>query len=193
MKRSWTCPHNKDVHIVGKCVVTECPYHLQRVNELFKIESKETNCAYYDSDIMQNVSSSRTQISALSRDSRRLLSPKLIRNTFEDARNSGKTLYNLTHEISNNKNCCRRCGYPTNKLECVSTDICNTRRNWVKTVCSQYQVEESTIKFQMIWKLLLRNELFLPQNSLRVGYSLCSSKDITDNPNIPQEYLEKSP
>lgn len=190
MSRSYTCPHNKQVHLTGKCVIKECPYHLSRVNELFKIESKDTDCAYYDSDIMQNVSSSRTQISALSRDPRRLLSPKLIRSTFEDARNSGKTLYMLTHEVINNHNCCVKCGYPTNKANCISSEMCKARRNWVKSVCSQYQIEESITKFQLIWKLLLNNELFLPQNSLRVGYSLCSQRDVINNPNIPIDYLD---
>lgn len=192
MKRSFSCPHNQEVHIVGKCVIKECPYHLHRVNEIFKIESKDTDCAYYDSDIMQNVSSSRTQISALSRDPRRLLSPKLIRNSFEEARNSGKTLYTLTHEITNNNNCCQRCGYPTNKANCVSSQTCNSRLNWIKSVCSQYQIEESITKYQIIWKLLLKNDLFLPQSSLRVGYSLCTQKDVNNNPNIPPEYLNTS-
>ena len=59
----FICPHNEDVQIKGTCCITECPYHLNRVSEFFKIEVAEenkTNCVYYDSDIMANVASSRT-------------------------------------------------------------------------------------------------------------------------------------
>lgn len=194
MVKSFQCPHNKTVHIAGKCVINECPYHMSRVNELFNIEVKSTACAYYDSDLMQNVSTARTQISALSRDPRRRISPKLIRSTFENAKNTSKTLYMLTHEVVNNNFCCENCGYPIKRgIKCTAVDLCNSRKNWVQSVCSQYQIDTSISKYQVVWRLLLQNELFLPQNSLRIGYSLCNQHDVKGNPNIPEEYLEFSP
>ncbi len=166
MKTS-TCPHNKNVHIVGKCVINECPYHMSRVNELFDLERRETDCAYYDSDIMQNVS---------------------------NARHQSKSLHTLTHEVVNNGFHCENCGYPLQKgFKCVSSELCSSRRNWLQSVCSQYQIDNSISKYQVVWKLLLQNELFLAQNTLRIGYSLCNKHDVANNPNIPAEYLEHSP
>ena len=125
----FTCPHNQSAHIDGKCVITECPYHMKKVRELFDVEEKDTGCSYFDSDIMQNVSPNRTQISALSRDPRRRFSPKLIRISYETALLYTKTLRELTHKVAKAKICCPRCGYLRQSPgKCVSTAACNGRK-----------------------------------------------------------------
>jgi len=162
---------------------------MQRVKDLFDIPEKETGCSFYDTDLMQNVSVNRTQISALSRDPRRRLSPKLMRDSYETSIEQAKTLYSLTHTVTAAQHHCKNCGYPGRAIRCVSTDVCKARREWVKFICSLYQIECSITKFQIIWELLLKNEISANETSLKMGLSLCQSKDVVKNQNIPQQWL----
>ena len=191
---AFRCPHNTEVEIMGKCCINECPYHMDRVSQLFAIDHGETNCVHYDSNLMQNVSVKRTQISALSREPRRRLSPKLMRSSFEDAVQQTKTLYTLTHSVSNTHDGCKNCGYPIKAgIRCVSVDLCKARKEWVKFICSQYSVEENITKFKIIWQLLFKNEISASEATLKNGFALCSSKEITkliNDPNVTSDFKE---
>ena len=190
MSASYICPHNESASIKGPCCISECPYHMMRVKDIFDIPAGETNCAFYDTDLMQNVSTNRTQISALSRHPQRRLSPKLIRGTYENSVEQARTLHALTHSITPNRNYCKHCGYPSKGFECVSTDLCKTRKEWAKFICSQYKIEPSIIKYQNIWSCLLKNEIFANETTLKTGITLCAARDVQGNPNIPQEWLQ---
>lgn len=190
MSSSFLCPHNEQVHIEKECTITECPYHMTRVKDIFDIPLGETHCSFYDSDLMQNVSTNRTQISALSRHPNRRLSPKLIRGSYETAVDQARTLHALTHSVTQSKNNCKHCGYPTTKgYECTSVDLCKTRKEWAKFICSIYKIEPSITKFQNIWFYLLKNEISANETTLKTGITLCNSKDVLGNPNIPQDWV----
>lgn len=180
---SFVCPHNESVTILEHCPITECPYHVQQVSKLFTLDEEKTGCVYHDTDMMANVSDSRTQISALSRDKRRQVSPKSIKTIYEDALTYMRTLYELTHSISSTKHYCKNCGYLTtnNKMQCVSTTICESRKQWVKMVVSKYALEdESAPKYSLIWELLLTNKIHLEESALEIGRSLCSQRDLRE-------------
>jgi len=179
---SFACPHNSTVTILEHCPITECPYHVQQVSKLFTLEEEKTGCIYHDTDMMSNVSDSRTQISALSRDKRRQVSPKSIKTIYEDALTYMRTLYELTHSVSSTKHYCKCCGYPsTEKMKCVSDTICKFRQEWVRMVVSKYALEdESAPKYSLIWELLLTNKIHLEESALENGRNLCSQKDLRE-------------
>lgn len=176
---SFSCPHNPDVFIIKKCCITECPFHTDQVSQLFTLETIETQCIFYDTDMMANVSDSRTQISALSRDKRRTVSPKNMRSLYEDALLYMKTLYDLTHKVGSYRHTCTNCGYPTGKGSCMSKSICSDRREWTQFVLSLYNVEDTFSKRQLVWELLLGNQIHLEDSAKHRGISFCSSKDVS--------------
>lgn len=185
---SFACPHNESVTIIAQCPIQECPYHTQQVSKLFTLAESKTCCVYHDTDMMANVSDSRTQISALSRDKRRQVSPKSIKTIYEDALTYMRTLYELTHSISSAKHYCKNCGYPQHDtgikcddggVRCVSTTICQSRQGWVSMVVSKYALEdESALKYSLIWELLLTRKVHLEESALENGRNLCSQKDL---------------
>ena len=179
---SFKCPHNESVHILNACPITECPFHYEKVSVFFKIDKRETNCVYYDSDIMSNVSDNRTQISALSRDSRRTVSPKAIKESYDDALAYIKTKIHLIHDISSNRHSCKSCGIPLNtKAElCVSVSACSSRKEWVKYIASLYGIEINQSTKQLIWELLFKDKIHLEEQAKQLGYSLCPSRLLPD-------------
>lgn len=180
MSDSFVCPHNDLVSIVKQCCIAECPFHVEKASQLFEVETVTTNCIFYDTDLMANVSESRTQISALSRDKRRLVSPKAMKSMYEDSLLYMKTLYTLTHKVGNTKHTCNKCGYPTKtKFNCSSTSICNDRLRWAQYVLSLYGIENSLSKFQLVWELLLTKQIHLEEKAKELGVSFCSNKDLS--------------
>ena len=181
-RTKFICPHNEDVQITNKCVITECPYHMDRVKDFFTIEidsNYATNCVYHDSDLMTNVTASRAQISALSRDNRRVLNPKVIKNMYDAYLQRIKILYTITHSLPDNSNCCKNCGYPDASPKCVSTTLCNTRMHWVNSVISLFYTDSTLIKKQLIWQILLNKELKgIEKILIENGINLCSKKHI---------------
>lgn len=174
------CPHNESVLIIQRCPITECAYHTEQVSKLFTLEADNTGCVYHDTDIMANVSDSRTQISALSRDKRRQVSPKSIKTMYEDGLMNIRTLYELTHSISTSKHYCQKCGYPQqpNILKCVSPTLCASRLEWINLVISRYTLDASVVLYSLIWELLLTDKIHLEESALEIGRSLCMQKDI---------------
>lgn len=186
-KQSFVCPHNENVSIINQCPITECPFHVQSVSIFFEIKNPKTNCVYYDSDIMSNVSDNRTQISSLSRDSRRTISPKSVKESYDDALQYIRTKIKLIHDISSVSHSCKNCGYPLKKTtenhyRCMSTSLCKSRQEWVNYVISLYGLDANTSTKQLIWESLFKNEIHLEQRARELGYSLCSSKDMAKIP-----------
>lgn len=179
---SFKCPHNETIHILKQCPIEECPFHHKRVSMFFNVDKQDTMCVYYDSDIMANVSDNRTQISALSRDSRRTVSPKAIKESYDDALSYIKTKINLVHDISSTKHSCKCCGLPISPKQeiCLSASVCGARSEWTKYVTSLYGVDNNLATKQLIWELLFKDKLHLEEAAKYLGYSLCPSRLLTE-------------
>tara|TARA_B100001146_G_C16069592_1_gene385830 strand:- start:302 stop:799 length:498 start_codon:yes stop_codon:yes gene_type:complete len=153
---------------------------MSRVGKFFDVnveDDSKTDCVYYDSDLMTNISHSRTQISALSRDPRRLLNPKVMKGVYEDTLGKMKTLHILTHSVPHNSQSCSKCGYP-GVIKCVSATLCDTRNNWVNYVLDIFSVDKIRIKKQLVWETLFKKELFCERTVIENGINASSSKHI---------------
>ena len=179
---SFKCPHNEQVHILKSCPIIECPFHYNKVSMFFTVEKQDTNCVYYDSDIMTNVSDNRTQISALSRDSRRTVSPKAFKESYDDALSYIRTKIHLVHDIASTKHSCKFCGIPVSpkQIQCVSVSACSSRKDWLKYVVSLYGVDNNLSTYQLIWELLFKDKIHLEEQAKYLGYSLCPSKLLSE-------------
>jgi hypothetical protein len=178
----FVCPHNDDTLIDGRCCITECPYHIINVSEFFNLsveENEKTDCVYYDSDIMSNVGD-KTQISALSRDSRRLTT-RTIKSMYKEGLVRIKSLHLLTHSAPEHSKCCKACGYPQVDDKCTSSTLCSARNEWVTFILNSYSLNPVLNKKQIAWDLLIQGKLQAEKSSLENGINLCNKKHITSN------------
>lgn len=181
MTKGFECPHNPGVTILRQCPITECPFHHAKVSEIFDIPEGETGCVFYDTTLMSNVSASRTQISALSRNPTARISSKAVRGLYDESIGHMRTLYVLSHKAPTGRRCCAHCGYPlaasNNTLRCTSPTVCKQRREWVCYIAALYGLPNNPVTLELIWECFIGGEIVCPKTAKATAEALLSRAD----------------
>lgn len=159
--REFKCPSNPDTSILEECPIVECPFHYERTSKFFKSE-KNTACFCIDSnEVFDRTVSAKNKVTAIIRDSNKILPEKTIRENVNEVLEYAKIVY-LLNEVPTKTTC--KCG---KKQKCNTlSPTCDSHLFFIETIINFYGLVPSYSRVVQCNILLEKGILKIPEKLL---------------------------